>query len=88
LVGTANVLYGSLGQANKDILSDVTPDGEEALSVGFLDSAKPYVELGYGVENIFKFFRIDFIHRLTYLDYNPEVKPRKFGILVGIQISL
>ena len=88
LVGTANVLYGSLGQENKDILSDVAPDGEEALSVGFLDSAKPYVELGYGVENIFKFFRVDFVHRLTYLDYNPEVKPRKFGILVGIQISL
>lgn len=88
LVATANVLYGSLSQANKDILSDVTPDGEEALSVGFLDSSKPYVEVGYGVENIFKFFRIDFIHRLTYLDYNPEVKPRKFGVLVGIQISL
>lgn len=88
LVGTANVLFGSLSQANKDILSDVTPDGEEALSVGFLEFNKPYVELGYGVENIFKFFRIDFIHRLTYLDYNPEVKPRKFGVLVGIQISL
>lgn len=88
LVATANVLYGSLGQENKDILSDVAPDGEDALSVGFLDSAKPYVELGYGVENIFKFFRVDFVHRLTYLDYNPEVKPRKFGILVGIQISL
>lgn len=88
LVGTANVLFGSLSQANKDILSDVTPDGEESLSVGFLEMNKPYVELGYGVENIFKFFRVDFIHRLTYLNYNPEVKPRKFGVLVGIQISL
>jgi hypothetical protein len=29
LVGTANVLYGSLRQENKDLLSDVTPDGVE-----------------------------------------------------------
>jgi len=88
LVATANVLYGSLSQANKDILSDVSPDGEKALTVGSLNPNKPYVELGYGVENIFKFFRVDFIHRLTYLDYNPEVKTRKFGILVGIQVNL
>jgi hypothetical protein len=40
LVGTANVLYGSLGQENKDILSDVAPDGEEALSVGFFKFCK------------------------------------------------
>jgi hypothetical protein len=28
---------------------------------------KPYLELSYGIENIFKFLRIDLIHRLTYL---------------------
>lgn len=88
MVGTANVLYGSLSQQNKDILSDQVPGGEEALTVGHLSWNKPYVEVGYGVENIFKFFRVDFVHRLTYLDYNPDVKTRKFGVLVGVQISL
>lgn len=29
---------------------------------------KPYIELSYGIENIFKFLRIDLIHRLTYLE--------------------
>jgi hypothetical protein len=82
------VLYGSLRQENKDLLSDVTPDGVETSSIGFLEGSKPYVELGYGVENILRFVRIDFVHRLTYLDYNPEVRVRKFGILVGIQFSL
>lgn len=88
LVSTANVLYGSLSQENKDILSSESPEGEETLPVGFLDKGKPYIELGYGVENIFKFFRVGFIHRLTYLDYSPDVKTRKFGILFGVQINL
>jgi hypothetical protein len=88
LVATANVLYGSLSQQNKELLSAEAPDGQEALQIGYLNWEKPYVEVGYGVENIFKFFRVDFVHRLTYLDYNPDVKTRKFGILVGVQISL
>jgi hypothetical protein len=29
---------------------------------------EPYLEMGYGIENIFRIFRIDAIHRLTYLD--------------------
>jgi hypothetical protein len=37
-----------------------------------------------GVENIFKFFRVDAIWRLTYLD-NPDVLP--FGIFVKMQIQ-
>jgi hypothetical protein len=38
---------------------------------------KPYSELSYGIENIFKFLRIDLIQRLTLLN-NPEA--RRFGI--------
>ncbi len=88
LVGTANVLYGGLTQKNKDIILGELPDGSIPLFTGSFDRNKPYVELGYGVENILKFFRIDFIHRLTYLDYNPSVDTRRFGILVGVQITL
>jgi hypothetical protein len=88
LVGTANVLYGGLAQKSRDLILTELPGDIIPLSIGSLDRGKPYVELGYGVENIFKFFRVDFIHRLTYLDYNPNVKTRRFGILVGIQFSL
>jgi hypothetical protein len=88
LVGSASVLYGSLSQKNQDVLSAGTPDQEEALVPKALDWGKPYVELGYGVENIFKFFRVDFIHRLTYLEEINNIKPRRFGVLVGIQLSL
>lgn len=90
LVATANVLYGGLSKKNRDLLleDDQLPDGRETLPVGYLERGKPYVEVGYGVENIFKFFRVDFVHRLTYLDYDPDVKTRKFGILFGVQINL
>jgi hypothetical protein len=36
------------------------------------------MELGYGIENIFRFIRVDFIHRLTYLEDHPNARP--FGV--------
>jgi len=30
---------------------------------------KPYAEVSYGVENIFRFFRVDFLQRLNYLEH-------------------
>jgi hypothetical protein len=84
LVGTANVLYGGMHQHNRDLIAKETNDGP-TLQAGFLSVGKPYVELGYGVENIFRFFRIDFIHRLSYLD-KPNI--RKFGVFFSAQFSL
>ena len=83
-MGTANVIYGGLSEANRDINAPETPEGEETLPIGYFDK-RPYVEVGYGVENIFQFLRIDFVHRLSYLD-NPDV--RKFAILFGFQFTL
>lgn len=80
LLGTANVIAGGMSKANKALVTASEEDG-----IGFLTGGKPYVELGYGLENIFKFIRVDFIHRLSYLD-NPDV--RKFGVLVSFQFSL
>lgn len=90
LVGTANVLYGGLSEKNKALLleDNLMPDGTQTLPVGFLNPDKPYVELGYGVENIFKFFRVDFVHRLTYLDHETDTKVRKFGVLFSAQLIL
>ncbi|MGC3946959.1 MAG: DUF5686 family protein [Chryseolinea sp.] len=84
LVGSANVIWGSLSQSNIDLNAPVTPDGEETLPLGYFDS-RPYVELSYGIENIFRFFRIDFVHRMSYLD-RPDV--RSFGVMGSFQFSL
>lgn len=85
LLATSNVIFGGMRQSNKDLISQFTPTGEAALPVGFFKDGKPYIELGYGVENIFKIFRVDFVHRVSYLD-NPNA--RKFGILFTAQLQL
>ncbi|NML65782.1 carboxypeptidase-like regulatory domain-containing protein [Hymenobacter sp. RP-2-7] len=88
LVATANFLYGGLTDANK--LSPIDGRGNQfALpSLG----RQPYIEAGYGIENIFKFLRVDFIHRITYRDQPPTtrggVAPPNFGVKVGAQFRL
>jgi hypothetical protein len=87
LVATANFLYGGLTDANK--LSPVDGRGNQFLlpSLG----KAPYIEAGYGVENIFKFLRVDFIHRVTYRNEAPRNGgngPPNFGVKVGAQFRL
>ena len=84
LLGTANILAGGMRQANKDLIADTNSSGEKVDEVGFLGD-KPYVELGYGVENIFRFLRVDFVHRLSYLEND---NARKFGVLFTVQFQL
>lgn len=86
LVATSNVIYGGMSQANRDLIAQTTNNGEQTLPVGFLSRNKPYVELGYGVENILKFVRVDFIHRLSYLDNGSDV--RKFGVFLSFWFNL
>ena len=85
LLATSNVIFGGMRQSNQDLISNFTPDGREALPAGFFKNGKPYIELGYGVENIFKFLRVDFVHRVSYLD---NTDSRKFGVLFTAQFQL
>jgi hypothetical protein len=81
LVGSANVIMGDMSEKNKAMIAQ----GEDYRPVGFFDRNKPYVELGYGVENIFKFFRIDFVHRMSYIK---DRDARNFGVLCSFQFTL
>jgi len=74
---TTNIVFGNL---HNTFLRDNLPDFTHALNYSI-----PYVEVGVGVENIFKLIRINFIWRLTYLE-KPESIP--FGITGGIYFSL
>ena len=56
----AKMYAGSLSDENK-YKSSAFPSG-----VGYLKG--PYVEAGFGIENIFKISRVDFTWRLTYAD--------------------
>lgn len=44
----------------------------------------PYMELSFGIENIFKFMRLDYVWRLNYLD-NPEIQPK--GVRCTMKMS-
>ncbi len=46
--------------------------------------SKPYMEAGIGIENIFRFLRIDAVWRLTYNDH-PNIKP--FGIMFSMNFD-
>ncbi len=86
LVATGNVIMGGMRQSNRDLIAEYMPDNTTpTLTAGYFTNSKPYVELGYGVENIFKFLRVDFVHRLSYLD---NERARKFGVLFTAQIQL
>lgn len=85
LLGTANIISGGMRQANRSLIAAQTLSGEQTLQAGYLTDNKPYVEVGYGIENIFRFLRVDFVHRLTYLD-NPNA--RSFGVLFTAQFQL
>jgi hypothetical protein len=79
---TGKFLWGTLTDKNYDI----TPQKLETAYRNFSSLGKtPYIELGYGVSNIFKFFRVEAMHRLTYLD-KPDIK--KFGVKFSAEISL
>ncbi|WP_276498106.1 DUF5686 and carboxypeptidase-like regulatory domain-containing protein [Pontibacter litorisediminis] len=83
VLGSANVLYGSLSQSNLNLMPEVTPAGYVQESFKGLGNT-PYVELGYGIENIFKILRVDAFHRLTHLDEGT----RKFGLKFSVQFKL
>lgn len=81
------VLYGSMRDENFNLLSEYVenrpkkPSIYQPASLGDI----PYVEVGYGVDNIFRLLRVAAIHRLTHLN-SPAAK--SFGIRLGIKLSL
>lgn len=81
---TGGIVYGQISDKNTDLIPHVDQQGQ---STRFFSSLadKPYVELGYGIENIFKILRVDAFHRLTYRN-GPDVN--KFGVKVSFQFIL
>ncbi len=68
----ANSIYGTLSNRHENII--LLPDGLTSLN-------EPYIETGFGIENIFKLIRLDFIWRLTNVS-SPQVQ--QFGITFDI----
>jgi hypothetical protein len=81
-VATTNIFYGSVNSANKIF--------NRNNNIGLLDRTSngyiiPYVEAGFGIENILKFIRIDCIWRVTQRD-RPQAY--KFGVYASLFIKV
>jgi len=71
-VATCKVLYGSLSDSNNPNYESglfKLPTDNEGNPITYTLEKKPYIEASVGISNIFKFFRIDLVKRLTYLDH-------------------
>jgi len=87
-IGSANAVIGSQRAANIDLMKDVNNPLRskflENYAFDSMDPGKPFVEVGYGIDNIFKLFRLQAFHRLTYLD-RPNIS--KFRLMASINFS-
>ena len=70
----------------KGTYGHTTPDNElyNQLPEGAYFFTKPYFEVGAGIENIFRFLRIDGVWRLSYNDH-PNVK--RFGLMFSMNFD-
>ena len=78
-------LIGSLSDQNNGAL--IGTEAKMLFPQGLSDVSKPYFEASVGIENIFKFIRVDAMWRLTHLDDNPFQDFEDFGIRAMLQIT-
>ncbi|MBD2752142.1 DUF5686 and carboxypeptidase-like regulatory domain-containing protein [Spirosoma validum] len=81
---TGKVLWGHLSSENRSLIATHDATGKPMPFVHSLQQT-PYIEVGYGVENVFKFLRLEAMYRLTYRE-NPNVTP--FAVKASFQFSL
>jgi Family of unknown function (DUF5686) len=68
-------LWGRLSDDNKPTIENglpLLPIDKDGKPTTFSLEGKPYTEISFGIENIFKVVRLDFVKRLSYLE-NPNV---------------
>lgn len=75
----AKVLWGSLSQENANLNMFPGTSFEKL-------NGKTYLELGTGIDNIFRFFRIDLVWRLLPQPF-PVEKYKRFGIFASFRFS-
>ena len=69
-------LWGKLSEKNKN--TELPED------VSLMDSKKPYVEVMVGIHNIFQFFNVEYVRRLTY---NELPTSPKWGMRYSLSLS-
>ena len=84
--------YGNISNENRSLMPEEKPiTNASDRTFNRVNSFKdniPYLEVGYGFENIFKIISINMVHRLTYLDSVPNYPShRSWGINLGLKFQ-
>lgn len=80
-------LYGSLSDKNNPAKNGdnhdlfLFPTDKNGNTTSYTLDSKPYMEFCAGIHNILKFFKVEYVRRLNYLDH-PNAQ--KWGINVGV----
>jgi len=80
-------IYGGVSDKNNPNITDglmLFPVDMYGNPTTFTLKEKPYIEISAGIGNILKFFRVDVVKRVTYLD-NPNVQ--EYGIRARFKID-
>ena len=84
---SGKILYGSLSDNNNPDINTALfrfPVDGAGKSMTYTLEKEPYIEVGAGIENIFRMFRIDLVRRLSYMGH-PNVN--KYGIRVKFRFD-
>ena len=77
-------IIGSLSEKNNPLFG---AEGLYALPAGSrMMTSTPYMEYTVGIENIFKFLRVDYIRRISYLEGLSEAE--KWGIKISLRFTI
>ena len=78
-------VWGTLSEKNNG--ARIGTQAPLLFPIGMGSVSDPYVEAGFGVENIFKLFRVDCIWRLTHRNAVPGQEVQNFAVNLGIQLK-
>ena len=77
-------VLGGISQKNIDLIPGWDNKSKKVTPIDNRINRDPYVEVAYGIENIFKVLQIVAVHRITQLN-TPGA--RRFGIKIGMSVS-
>lgn len=80
----ARAVLGTISDANKALIPKTDDYNRPISQLENKINKEPYIEMAYGLENVFKVMQIAFVHRLTQLEGSTV---RKFGIKLGLSVS-
>jgi hypothetical protein len=80
----SKMTWGNMNEKNKAFNGYVNGQTVNPFEIA---AKVPYIELGTGIENIFKFLRIDFVWRLNYLEKTKYLYAAPLGIKASLQVA-